>query len=69
MAVPMNPHLGLKIRWPDFTVDPVDESMATALLARGLPPEALREDRTLDLDVLTRHGWWVSGSWICGPPA
>jgi hypothetical protein len=46
----------------------VDESMVTALLARGLPPEAIREDRTLDLDVLREHGWWVEGPLIYGPP-
>ena len=67
--LPNNPHLGVEIRWPDFAVDPVDESMATALLARGLPPEAIRENRTLDIDVLREHGWWVEGPLIYGPPA
>jgi hypothetical protein len=65
----MNPHLGPEIRFPDYAVDPVSESTITDLLAKGLPPEAVREDRTLDLDVLARHGWWVSGPWVMGPPA
>jgi hypothetical protein len=66
--VTTNPHLGVEVHFPDLTVDPVSESLLAALLARGMPPDAVRDDRTLDLAVLRKHGWWVEGSFVMGPP-
>lgn len=48
--------------------DPLSDRMIRDLIARGLPPAAVRDDRTLDPDVLAAHGWWISRGWVYGPP-
>lgn len=53
----------------DPTTEPLSELAIRRLVASGLPPEAVRDDRTIDPDVLTQHGWWISRGWIYGPPA
>ena len=52
----------------DPTTEPLSESSIRRLVASGLPPEAVRGDRTIDPDVLARYGWWISRGWIYGPP-
>ena len=52
----------------DPTTDPLSEQAVRELVARGCPPEAVRADRTLDPDVLARHGWWIARGWVYGPP-
>jgi hypothetical protein len=65
----IDPRLGLYVEFPDPTVQPLTERRVADLLAQALPPDAVREDRTLDPAVLREHGWSVSGPWIMGPPA
>ena len=33
----------------------------------GMPEEAIRADRTIDLDVARRHGWTIVDGWLMAP--
>jgi hypothetical protein len=59
---------GLHLRPGDVEVDPLSDWMIERLLAKGMPPEAIREDRTIDGEVLRASGWGVvSDGVVLGP--
>lgn len=45
--------------------EPMPEYEIEGLLESGVPPEAIRDDRTLDVEVLRAAGWTVTdeGFW------
>jgi len=52
----------------DPSTTPLGSERIGRLIAQGMPREAVRDDGTLDPDVLARHGWWLVDGHLGGPP-
>ena len=52
----------------DPSTTPLGPERIGRLITRGMPREAVRDDGTLDPDVLARHGWWLVDGHLGGPP-